>query len=83
MVLNLVFFLYSSAFFDAVEHQDLDEVEAILKWNTLDVNQANSDDFTALDIAIMTNNMPMARLLLANGARENSRCKFLILYSRS
>ncbi|XP_071814589.1 ankyrin repeat and fibronectin type-III domain-containing protein 1-like isoform X4 [Apostichopus japonicus] len=61
------------AFFDAVEHQDLDEVEAILKWNTLDVNQANSDDFTALDIAIMTNNMPMARLLLANGARENSR----------
>lgn len=61
------------AFFDAVEHQDIDEVESLLKLNTFDVNQPNNDDFTALDIAIMTNNMPMARILLANGARENSR----------
>ncbi|XP_038067073.1 ankyrin repeat and fibronectin type-III domain-containing protein 1-like isoform X3 [Patiria miniata] len=63
----------SQALFDAVEHQDLDTARLILETNGLDVNQVNEDEFTALDIAVMTNNMPMARLLLTCGARENPR----------
>ncbi|XP_022089300.1 uncharacterized protein LOC110978538 isoform X4 [Acanthaster planci] len=63
----------SQALFDAVEHQDLDTARLILETNGLDVNQVNEDEFTVLDIAVMTNNMPMARLLLSCGARENPR----------
>ena len=58
-----------------MEHQDLDTARLILETNGLDVNVVNEDEFTALDIAVMTNNMPMARLLLSCGARENPRCE--------
>ncbi|XP_071796997.1 uncharacterized protein [Asterias amurensis] len=63
----------SQALFEAVEHQDLDTARLVLETNGLDVNLVNDDEFTALDIAVMTNNMPMARLLLSCGARENPR----------
>lgn len=59
-----------------MEHQDLDVAKYCLEANGLDLNQPNPDEFTVLDIAVMTNNMPMSRLLLSHGARENPRCKF-------
>ncbi|XP_041473244.1 ankyrin repeat and fibronectin type-III domain-containing protein 1-like isoform X2 [Lytechinus variegatus] len=61
------------ALFEAVEHQDLDAAKYCLEANGLDLNQPNPDEFTVLDIAVMTNNMPMSRLLLSHGARENPR----------
>ena len=55
----------------------MDTARLVLETNGLDVNLVNDDEFTALDIAVMTNNMPMARLLLSCGARENPRCKLV------
>ncbi|KAL3877491.1 hypothetical protein ACJMK2_035191, partial [Sinanodonta woodiana] len=59
------------ALFDAVEHQDMDLVKEILETNGLDVNSVNSECLTPLDIAVMTNNIPMAKMLLSHGARES------------
>ncbi|KAL4240314.1 Ankyrin-repeat and fibronectin type III domain-containing 1 [Mactra antiquata] len=59
------------ALFDAVEHQDIDAVKDILETNGLDINTVNSEFLTPLDVAIMTNNIPMAKILLSHGARES------------
>ncbi|XP_074648246.1 ankyrin repeat and fibronectin type-III domain-containing protein 1-like isoform X2 [Tubulanus polymorphus] len=60
------------ALFDAVEHQDLEQVQ-ILLGNNIEINSLNSDDFTLLDIASMTNNIPIAKLLLRHGAKYNPK----------
>ena len=67
-----------SALFDAVEHQDIESAKSALDGNGLDINQVNEEEFTALDIAVMSNNIAMAKLLLSYGARENPRCKLLL-----
>ncbi|XP_060592854.1 ankyrin repeat and fibronectin type-III domain-containing protein 1-like isoform X3 [Ruditapes philippinarum] len=59
------------ALFDAVEHQDLDAVKDILETNGIDINSVNSEFLTPLDVAVMTNNIPMAKMLLTHGARES------------
>ncbi|KAL1778939.1 ankyrin repeat and fibronectin type-III domain-containing protein 1, partial [Sigmodon hispidus] len=64
----------SEAMFEAVEQQDLDAVQLLLCQYTpeeLDLNTPNSEGLTPLDIAIMTNNVPIARILLRTGARES------------
>ncbi|XP_070579749.1 ankyrin repeat and fibronectin type-III domain-containing protein 1-like isoform X2 [Ptychodera flava] len=68
------------ALFEAVEHQDIEAAKGILESNGLDINAVNCEEFTVLDIAVMTNNTPMAKLLLEMGARENPR--FLLKESR-
>jgi ankyrin repeat protein len=40
----------------------------------------NEDGFAPLDIAIMTNNMPLAKIMLKYGAKENTKCKFICKY---
>ena len=40
----------------------------------------NSEFLTPLDVAVMTNNIPMAKMLLSNGARESPLCKYLFVY---
>ncbi|XP_052266694.1 ankyrin repeat and fibronectin type-III domain-containing protein 1-like isoform X3 [Dreissena polymorpha] len=59
------------ALFDAVENQDLDAVKDILETNGIDINSVNSEFLTPLDVAVMTNNIPMAKMLLSHGARES------------
>lgn len=41
----------------------------------LDLNTPNSEGLLPLDIAIMTNNVPMAKLLLRAGAKESPHCE--------
>lgn len=60
-----------TALFDAVEQQDLDQVKFILENNSLDLNSVNCENLSPLDIAVMTNNIPMAKYLLSHGAKEN------------
>lgn len=43
----------------------------------LDLNTPNSEGLLPLDIAVMTNNVPMARLLLRAGAKESPHCGYL------
>ncbi|XP_060796049.1 ankyrin repeat and fibronectin type-III domain-containing protein 1 isoform X4 [Neoarius graeffei] len=64
----------SEALFEAVEQQDLDAVQILLFQYTadeLDLNTPNSEGLTPLDISIMTNNVPIAKLLLKAGAKES------------
>ncbi|XP_052070242.1 ankyrin repeat and fibronectin type-III domain-containing protein 1-like isoform X3 [Mytilus californianus] len=71
----------ASALFEVVEQQDIDSVKAILESNTVNVNSLNAERLTPLDVAVMTNNIPMAKLLLSYGARESPM--FLRIDSRS
>eukprot|EP00064_Thunnus_orientalis_P007862 superscaffoldBa00000897_g7884 len=67
-------FQSSETLFEAVEHQDLDWVQLLLSQYSLeelDLNTPNSEGLLPLDIAIMTNNVPMAKLLLRAGAKES------------
>uniref|UniRef100_A0A674F6U8 Ankyrin repeat and fibronectin type III domain containing 1 n=1 Tax=Salmo trutta TaxID=8032 RepID=A0A674F6U8_SALTR len=64
----------SECLFEAVEQQDLDAVQILLYQYTaeeLDLSTPNSQGLTPLDIAIMTNNTPIAKLLLKAGAKES------------
>ncbi|NXB50074.1 ANKF1 protein, partial [Leucopsar rothschildi] len=80
-------FQCNEAMFEAVEQQDLDAVQVLLYQYTLeelDLNTPNSEGLTPLDIAILTNNVPIARTLLHVGAKESphfvsveSRCVHL------
>lgn len=65
--------------FEAVEQQDLDAVQVLLYQYTpeeLDLNTPNSEGLTALDIAILTNNVPIAKILMKVGAKESPHCKY-------
>ncbi|XP_023805304.1 ankyrin repeat and fibronectin type-III domain-containing protein 1 isoform X2 [Oryzias latipes] len=64
----------SECIFEAVEQQDLDTVQILLyqfSAEEVDLNTPNSQGLTPLDIAIMTNNMPIAKLLLKAGGKES------------
>ncbi|XP_030631009.1 ankyrin repeat and fibronectin type-III domain-containing protein 1 [Chanos chanos] len=64
----------NESLFEAVEQQDLDAVQILLFQYTadeLDLNTPNSEGLTPLDIAIMTNNVPIAKLLLKAGGKES------------
>ncbi|KAM3860033.1 ankyrin repeat and fibronectin type-III domain-containing protein 1 [Diretmus argenteus] len=64
----------SDCIFEAVEQQDLDAVQILLYQFTteeLDLNTPNSQGLTPLDIAIMTNNTPITKLLLKAGGKES------------
>jgi ankyrin repeat protein len=37
----------------------------------------NNEDLTPLDIAIMSNHVPMAKMLIAHGGRENPKCEYI------
>ncbi|XP_034639734.1 ankyrin repeat and fibronectin type-III domain-containing protein 1-like isoform X7 [Trachemys scripta elegans] len=77
-------FQSNAALFEAVELQDLDRVQELLKQYSpeeLDLNTPNSEGLLPLDIAIMTNNAPIARMLLQAGAKESPH--FMSLESRT
>ncbi|XP_078286610.1 ankyrin repeat and fibronectin type-III domain-containing protein 1-like [Rhinoraja longicauda] len=59
--------------FDAVEHEDLDAVQRILERRGIrdNLNEATSNGLVPLDVAVLTNNISMASLLINAGARDN------------
>lgn len=66
---------------EAVEQQDLDTVQILLyqfSAEDLDLNTPDSRGLTPLDIAIMTNNIPIAKLLLKAGAMESPHCEYIV-----
>ncbi|XP_077407611.1 ankyrin repeat and fibronectin type-III domain-containing protein 1, partial [Vanacampus margaritifer] len=70
--------------FSAVEQQDLDAVQILLRRlpaEQLDLNTANGQGLAPLDVAVMTGNAPIARMLLKAGGREGPR--FVSAESRS
>ncbi|XP_033746779.1 uncharacterized protein LOC117331911 isoform X1 [Pecten maximus] len=61
----------SQALFEAVEQQNIDLAKTVLEAGGLHINSTNSEGLTPLDVAVMTNNIPMAKMLLLHGARES------------
>lgn len=43
------------------------------------VFSVNDEGLTLLDVAVMTNNIPMAKMLLLHGAKESPLCEFVFL----
>ncbi|XP_017103345.2 uncharacterized protein wake isoform X4 [Drosophila bipectinata] len=62
-----------NALFSAVEHGHLEKARTILESTDVDVNSINSDGLSALDLAVLSNNRSMTRMLLQHGAIEGSQ----------
>ncbi|XP_068983305.1 ankyrin repeat and fibronectin type-III domain-containing protein 1 isoform X6 [Bombus flavifrons] len=63
------------ALFAAVEHGHLDKARTILESTDVDVNSVNSDGLSPLDVAVLSNNRPLAKMLVAFGAQEGNQFK--------
>ncbi|XP_071568589.1 ankyrin repeat and fibronectin type-III domain-containing protein 1 isoform X5 [Temnothorax nylanderi] len=63
------------ALFAAVEHSHLDKARTILESTDVDVNSVNSDGLSPLDVAVLSNNRPLAKMLVAFGAQEGNQFK--------
>ncbi|KAH8251920.1 hypothetical protein KR038_011086, partial [Drosophila bunnanda] len=62
-----------NALFSAVEHGHLEKARTILESTDVDVNSINNDGLSALDLAVLSNNRSMTRMLLQHGAIEGSQ----------
>ncbi|XP_044315137.1 uncharacterized protein LOC108041180 isoform X1 [Drosophila rhopaloa] len=62
-----------TALFSAVEHGHLEKARTILESTDVDVNSINNDGLSALDLAVLSNNRSMTRMLLQHGAVEGSQ----------
>ncbi|XP_028898759.2 uncharacterized protein LOC105216385 isoform X2 [Zeugodacus cucurbitae] len=62
-----------NALFSAVEHGHLDKARTILESTDVDVNSINSDGLSALDVAVLSNNRSMTKMLLQHGAIEGTQ----------
>ncbi|KAI8119697.1 Ankyrin repeat and fibronectin type-III domain-containing protein 1 [Lucilia cuprina] len=56
--------LHLHALFSAVEHGHLDKARTILESTDVDVNSINTDGLSALDVAVLSNNRSMTKMLL-------------------
>ncbi|XP_070072625.1 ankyrin repeat and fibronectin type-III domain-containing protein 1 isoform X2 [Drosophila takahashii] len=65
--------LHLHALFSAVEHGHLEKARTILESTDVDVNSINNDGLSALDLAVLSNNRSMTRMLLQHGAMEGSQ----------
>ncbi|XP_017142499.1 uncharacterized protein LOC108155881 [Drosophila miranda] len=65
--------LHLHALFSAVEHGHLDKARTILESTDVDVNSINNDGLSALDLAVLSNNRSMTKMLLQHGAMEGSQ----------
>ncbi|XP_046589478.1 uncharacterized protein LOC107219511 isoform X4 [Neodiprion lecontei] len=63
------------ALFAAVEQGHLDKARTILESTDVDVNSVNSDGLSPLDVAVLSNNRPLAKMLVAFGAQEGNQFK--------
>lgn len=68
-----------SALFSAVENGHLEKARTILESTDVDVNSTNSDGLSPLDVAVLSNNRSLTKMLLQYGAVEGSKCKYIYL----
>ncbi|XP_050299390.1 uncharacterized protein LOC126738206 isoform X2 [Anthonomus grandis grandis] len=63
----------TNALFSAVECGHLEKAKTILESTDADINSINSDMLSPLDIAVLSNNKSMAKMLISFGAKEGSQ----------
>lgn len=62
--------------FLAILNHDLPKVQCVLELlDAADLNSRNEDGFTPLDLAIMSDNPAISRLLQSHGARDSQQCE--------
>ncbi|XP_037872636.1 ankyrin repeat and fibronectin type-III domain-containing protein 1 isoform X1 [Bombyx mori] len=67
--------IHLHALFAAVEHGYLDKARNILDSTDVDVNSLNADGLSPLDVAVLSNNRPLAKMLMEFGAKEGTQLK--------
>ncbi|XP_014215563.1 uncharacterized protein LOC106644528 isoform X2 [Copidosoma floridanum] len=67
--------IHLHALFAAVEHGHVDKARAILESTDVDVNSVNGDCLSPLDVAVLSNNRTLAKMLVAFGAQEGNKFK--------
>ncbi|RZF48884.1 hypothetical protein LSTR_LSTR003264 [Laodelphax striatellus] len=65
--------IHLHALFAAVEHGHVEKARTILESTDVDVNSVNSDGLSPLDVAVLSNNRQLAKMLIAFGAREGNQ----------
>ncbi|KAK5640728.1 hypothetical protein RI129_009275 [Pyrocoelia pectoralis] len=65
--------IHLQALFAAIEHGHLEKARTILESTDVDVNSVNNDGLSPLDIAVLSNNRPLVKMLISFGAREGSQ----------
>uniref|UniRef100_A0A1B6E9F7 Ankyrin repeat and fibronectin type-III domain-containing protein 1 n=1 Tax=Clastoptera arizonana TaxID=38151 RepID=A0A1B6E9F7_9HEMI len=65
--------IHLHALFAAVEHGHVDKAKTILESTDVDVNSLNSDGLSPLDVAVLSNNKPLTKVLIAFGAQEGNQ----------
>lgn len=75
LLINFFFSSSSSALFSAVEHGHLEKARTILESTDVNVNSVNSDGLSPLDVALLSNNRPMTKMLQQRGAKEAFQCE--------
>ncbi|KAJ8957396.1 hypothetical protein NQ318_004876 [Aromia moschata] len=70
---HLNFDLFVSALFAAVEHGHLEKARTILESTDVDVNSVNNDGLSPLDVAVLSNNRSLVKMLVSFGAREGNQ----------
>ncbi|XP_023175628.2 uncharacterized protein LOC111602668 isoform X5 [Drosophila hydei] len=61
------------ALFSAVENGHLEKARTILESTDVDINSINIDGLSALDVAVLSNNRSMTKMLLQHGALQGSQ----------
>ncbi|KAL6961659.1 Ankyrin-repeat and fibronectin type III domain-containing 1 [Sarracenia purpurea var. burkii] len=59
--------------FAAVEHGYVEKTKSILESSEVDVNSVNSDGLSPLDVAVLSNNKPLVKVLVTYGAQEGRK----------
>ncbi|XP_059610717.1 ankyrin repeat and fibronectin type-III domain-containing protein 1 [Phlebotomus argentipes] len=67
--------IHLHALFSAVEHGHLEKARTILESTDVDVNSVNSDGLAPLDVAVLSNNRSMTKMLLQHGATDRTQFK--------
>ncbi|KAK9717688.1 Ankyrin repeats (3 copies) [Popillia japonica] len=65
--------IHLHALFAAIEHGHLEKARTILESTDVDVNSLNSDKLSPLDVAVLSNNKSMVKMLIQFGAREGNQ----------
>ncbi|KAJ6636312.1 Ankyrin repeat and fibronectin type-III domain-containing protein 1 [Pseudolycoriella hygida] len=67
--------IHLHALFSAVENGQSDKAKSILESTDVNVNCINSDALSPLDVAVLTNNRFLTKVLLQHGANHGARFK--------
>ena len=72
-----MFLFKHTALYAAIENGQIEKARTILESSDVDVNSINGDGLTPLDVAVLSNQKSLARMLVAFGAQEGNHCTFV------